>query len=148
MDWTVFAKDLHMTLTLRLVTKHGRATPLLWQSVNSIGLKGHKNDYVFALFKRLRQIVPADTKVIVLGDREFGVLNNMKRLKEEHGFDYILRIKRNFTVFDAAKTKGKHACKWLRNGEVTTIENGYITFQKYPQNKETSRQELNPGHHN
>lgn len=47
MDWTVFAKDQQMTLTLRLITTHGRATPLLWRTVSVIGLKGNKNSQVF-----------------------------------------------------------------------------------------------------
>ena len=96
MDWTVFAKDGHMTITLRLITTHGRATPLLWKTVNVKGLKGHKNEYVFALLERLRRIVSNDTQVIVLADREFGTLNQMKKMKDELKFDYILRIKKEF----------------------------------------------------
>lgn len=77
MDWTVFAKDNQMTLTLRLVTKHGRATPLLWETVSTVGLKNNKTDYAFKLLERLRHIVVTDCEVIVLADREFGIIENM-----------------------------------------------------------------------
>lgn len=131
MDWTVFAKDKQMTLTLRLITKHGRATPLLWMSVNTEGLKGHKNDYVFMLFDRLRRIVPRQTQVIVLADREFGTLKNMELLKKELNFDYILRIKRNFTVMDRARKTKKLAYEWLDKTKLTCVDDGYITVQEY-----------------
>ncbi|MBP9722909.1 MAG: hypothetical protein KBD64_07110 [Gammaproteobacteria bacterium] len=78
MDWTVFAKDEQMTITLRLVTTHGRATPLLWRTVSAVGLKGNKNSHVFALLEKLRSLALDNCQVIVLADREFGTLNNMK----------------------------------------------------------------------
>lgn len=135
MDWTVFAKDKQMTLTIRLITKHGRATPLLWSTVSTEGLKGHKNEHVFSMFERLRRIIPRSTQVIVLADREFGTLNNMKHLKDMLGFDYILRIKRNFTVTDSLRKTKKPAFEWLRSGEHACVENGYITVKEYPVKK-------------
>jgi len=130
MDWTVFAKDGHMTITLRLVTTHGRATPLLWRTVSVIGLKGNKNSHVFALLEKLRSFVPASCQVIVLADREFGTINNMRKLKEELEFDYILRIKRNFTVTDKLGNK-KLAYEWLNQQAATCIDNGSITVENY-----------------
>lgn len=91
MDWTVFAKHGHMTITLRLVTTHGRATPLLWKTVSVIGLKGNKNSHVFSLLEKLEEIVSEDTQVIILADREFGTLNNMKKMKEELSFEVNIR---------------------------------------------------------
>lgn len=135
MDWTVFAKDEQMTLTLRLITKHGRATPLLWQSVNSVGLKGKKNNYVFKLLERLRRIMPADTQVVVLADREFGTLNNMEYLKNKLGFDYILRVKRNFTVMDSENKTKKLAYEWLNEEKITCVDDASITIQEYEVSK-------------
>ena len=37
MDWTDFDPDNQSTLALHLVTRHGRATPLLWLGVNRRG---------------------------------------------------------------------------------------------------------------
>lgn len=134
MDWTVFAKDGQMTITLRLVTTHGRATPLLWQTVSVVGLKGNKNSHVFALLEKLRLLVPDNCQVIVVADREFGTLNNMKKLKEELKFDYILRVKRNFTVTDKQSTK-KLAYEWLNTQVATCIDDAKITVENYPVKK-------------
>lgn len=134
MDWTVFAKDEQMTITLRLITTHGRATPLLWKTVSVVGLKGHKNGYVFHLLDRLREIVPEDTEVILLADREFGTLNTMKKLKEKLNFDYILRIKRNYTVTSNKAVK-QLAHKWLKKNEQTCLDDAKITVQNYPVKK-------------
>lgn len=134
MDWTVFAKDGHMTITLRLVTTHGRATPLLWKTVSVVGLKGRKTGYVFELLESLRKIVPEGTDVIMLADREFGTLNSMKKLKEELGFHYILRVKRNFTVTDKASTK-KLTHEWLNRKTATCLDDAKLTVQEYPVKK-------------
>ena len=134
MDWTVFAKDQHMTITLRLITTHGRATPLLWRTVSVVGLKGNKNSYVFALLEKLRRLVKHHCDVIILADREFGTLNNMKKIKEELNFDYILRIKRNFTVTDQHAIK-KLAYEWLNTEMATCIDEARITVTDYPVQK-------------
>ncbi len=133
-DWTVFAKDEQLTITLRLVTTHGRATPLLWRTVSAIGLKGNKNSHVFALLEKLRLLVPDSCQVIVLADREFGTLNNMKKLKDELKFDYILRIKRNFTVTDKQSNK-KLAYEWLNTQIATCIDDATITVENFPVKK-------------
>lgn len=133
MDWTVFAKDGQMTITLRLITTHGRATPLLWRTVSVEGLKGNKNSHVFALLEKLRLLVPDGCQVIVLADREFGTLNSMKKLKEDLKFDYVLRIKRNFTVTDKQSNK-KLAHEWL-NTQATCIDDATITVEDFPVKK-------------
>ena len=130
MDWTVFAKDKQMTITIRLVTTHGRATPLLWKTVSVIGLKGNKNTYVFMLLEKLRQLVPLSCQVIVLADREFGTLNNMQKIKKELFFDYILRIKRNFTVENKDGIK-KLAHEWLEPGKQLCINDAKLTTQQF-----------------
>ncbi len=135
MDWTVFAKDRQMTITLRLITRHGRATPLLWKTVNTNGLKGHKNEYVFFLFEKLKRLIDDSTQVIALADREFGTLNNMKNLKDDLGFDYILRIKRNFTISENGKTKTQLAHEWLDKDKAICVDDALIIVQKYPVNK-------------
>ncbi len=134
MDWTVFAKDAQMTITLRLVTTHGRATPLLWKTVSSKDLKGNKNKYLYGLLDELRKIVPFDCQVVILADREFGTLNCMIKIKEKLEFDYILRIKRNFTVIDKHAVK-KLAYEWLNMKEATCIDDAKITVKNYPVKK-------------
>jgi hypothetical protein len=59
MDWTDFDADGQATLALKLVTRHGRATPLVWLSVLKDELKGARNDYEDACLRRLAEVLPA-----------------------------------------------------------------------------------------
>ena len=45
MDWTDFDADNQATLALSLITRHGRATPLLWLTVDKDELKDQRNDF-------------------------------------------------------------------------------------------------------
>lgn len=129
-DWTVFAKDSQMTVCLRLITTHGRATPLLWQTVSTVDLKGKKNDYVFAILERLRILVPKCCDVVLLGDREFGTLNMFEKVHKTLGFHYILRIKRNFTVTtkDGKKCLA-HEC--IKGEETICHDDAKLTVKDY-----------------
>jgi hypothetical protein len=39
LDWTDFDSDGQSTIALHLITDHGRATPLVWKTVNKNELK-------------------------------------------------------------------------------------------------------------
>src|SRR5918994_5662781 len=52
-----FDADGH--LALKLVTRHGRATPLVWLSVLKDELKDARNDYEDACLRRLAEVLPA-----------------------------------------------------------------------------------------
>ena len=54
MDWTDFDADDQSTLTLRLVTRHGRALPLLWLTVDKAELKDRRNDFEDLCLSRLK----------------------------------------------------------------------------------------------
>ena len=45
MDWTDFDADNQSTLALHLITRHGRATPLIWLTVDKDELKNQRNDF-------------------------------------------------------------------------------------------------------
>ena len=55
MDWTDFDADNQTTLALHLVTGHGRATPLLWLTVDKDELKNQRNDFEDACLYRLKE---------------------------------------------------------------------------------------------
>src|SRR3954468_5941588 len=56
MDWTDFDADGQATLALKLVTRHGRATPLVWLSVLKDELSNARNDYEDACLRRLAEV--------------------------------------------------------------------------------------------
>jgi hypothetical protein len=58
MDWTDFDPDNQSTLALHLVTRHGRATPLLWLTVDKDELKDQRNDFEDLCLSRLKALLP------------------------------------------------------------------------------------------
>ena len=52
LDWTSFARDGHETLVLSMLTSHGRATPLMWKTVQASTLKGNQTGYEEALVRQ------------------------------------------------------------------------------------------------
>jgi hypothetical protein len=69
LDWTEFDHDNHSTIALNMITRHGRATPLVWKSVRKSSLKGQKNRYEDELLLRFKEVLPQGVRVTVLADR-------------------------------------------------------------------------------
>ena len=63
LDWTEFDADGHSTIALHLVTRHGRATPLLWKTVLKSKLNRRRSRYEREFLRRLRALVPLEVKV-------------------------------------------------------------------------------------
>jgi hypothetical protein len=51
-DWTEFDADDQSTIALSMVTRHGRATPLMWLTVTKSELKDQRNDHEDRLLER------------------------------------------------------------------------------------------------
>lgn len=131
MDWTEFYPDNHSTICLNLVTSHGRATPLLWKTVNRNTLKNKRNNYEDEVLIQLRELVPEDVKVTILADRGFCDIKLFKFIKEALGFEYNIRIRGNITATDQ-KGKKKTAKEWVgESGRTKTIRQAKITHEKY-----------------
>src|ERR687898_1096966 len=97
MDWTDFDADGQATLALKLVTRHGRATPLVWLSVLKDELKDARNDYEDVCLRRLAKVLPAGVRVTILADRGFADIKLFDFLGEL-GFGYVIRLKGNTRV--------------------------------------------------
>jgi len=57
LDWTDFERDDHTTLCAYLVTRHGRATPLMWRTVPKSTLEGKRTGYEHELIETLHGIL-------------------------------------------------------------------------------------------
>ena len=62
LDWTDFDADGQATLALKLVTRHGRATPLIWLSVHKGELTDARNAYEDAAVRWLAEVLPDDVQ--------------------------------------------------------------------------------------
>jgi len=112
MDWTEFDPDNHSTIALYLLTGHGRATPLLWQTVSKAALKDRRNDHEDALLARLHAMLPQGVRVTIIADRGFGDHKLYELLKGQLGWDYIIRFREIIQV-TSAQGERRPAREWL-----------------------------------
>lgn len=131
MDWTDFDGDKQTTLVLSLVTGHGRATPLLWLTVDKAALKDRRNEYEDRCLSRFAKVLPAGTKVTILADRGFGD-QKLFAFLTALGFDYVIRFRGNITVTDA-QGESRSAAEWVgAGGRARTLRGAKVTTDEYP----------------
>jgi hypothetical protein len=82
LDGTDLDGDKQSTLVRKLITTHGRATPLLWKTVAKADRKDRRNEHEDALLLRLRAAVPQAVRVTILADRGFGDQKRYAFLRE------------------------------------------------------------------
>ena len=114
MDWTDFDADNQSTLALHLVTRHGRATPLLWLTVDKDELKNQRNDFEDLCLSRLKALLPDGVAVTILADRGFGDVKLFEFL-QSLGFRYVIRFRGNIHV-TAADSETRLAADWVGKG--------------------------------
>src|SRR4051812_31672049 len=131
MDWTDFDADGQATLALKLVTRHGRATPLIWLSVHKDELTDARNAYEDAAVRRLAEVLPDDVKVTLLADRGFADTKLFGFLAEL-GFDYVIRLKGN-TKVSAADGPTRPAAEWVgQGGRARKLRDAVVTEAQCP----------------
>ena len=131
MDWTDFDGDEQTTLSLNLITSHGRATPLLWKTFYKDKLKNNRNNYEDEVLVHLRNLIPNDVKVTILADRGFCDIKLFEFIKNVLNFEYIIRVRSNIFV-ESKNGEIKTASEWVdATGKVKTLRNAKITHEKY-----------------
>ena len=101
LDWTEFDADDHATLCAYLITNHGRATPLVWQTTEKSQLAGHRTDIEHAMIKQLHDWLEPTIDVELLADRGFGD-QGLYELLKLYGWDFVIRFRGNILVESAA----------------------------------------------
>jgi hypothetical protein len=126
MDWTDFDRDGQATLALNLVTRHGRATPLLWLTVWKEELTEHRNDFEDACLRRLQELVPPGCAVTILADRGFGD-HKLFAFLDDLGFAYVIRFRGNIHVTDATG-ETRPAAEWVgKSGRARKLRDARVT---------------------
>src|SRR3954463_10154781 len=129
MDWTDYDADGH--LALKLVTRHGRSTPLVWLSVHKDELTDARNAYEDAAVRRLVEVLPAGVKCTILADRVFADTKLFGFLAEL-GFDYVIRLKGN-TKVSAADGPTRPAAEWVgQGGRARKLRDAVVTEAQCP----------------
>jgi len=131
MDWTDFDADGQTTIMLSLLTRHGRATPLMWLTVETATLKNHRNEYEYQVLVRLADALPAGIKVCIVADRGFGDQKLYRFLTEDLKFDYVIRFRGNITV-TAAGGEARTAAGWVGpGGRAAVMRDAKVTAERY-----------------
>jgi hypothetical protein len=126
LDWTDFDADGQATLLLSTLSAHGRATPLLWQSVEKRTLKNQRSLHERRLLVRLAEILPTAVKACVIADRTL-----YRLLSEALHFDYVIRFRGNIAV-TAASGETRSAAAWVRpGGRARTLPGAAVTAERY-----------------
>jgi hypothetical protein len=132
LDWTDFDADNQATIMLSLITDHGRATPLVWLTVDKRTLKDNRSLYEHRVLVRLAELLPADTKVCVVADRGFGDQKLYRVLTEELCFDYVIRFRGNIAV-TAVTGETRTAAAWVpASGRARVLRAAAVTADRYP----------------
>src|SRR3954471_19372728 len=129
MDWTDFDADGH--LALKLVTRHGRATPLVWLSVFKDELTDARNAYEDASLRRLAEVLPDGVRATLLADRGFADTKLFGFLGEL-GFDYVIRLKGNTKVGAADGTTRPAAEGVGQGGRARKLRAATVTGAQCP----------------
>jgi hypothetical protein len=131
MDWTDFDPDNHATIMLSMVTRHGRATPLIWLTVHKDTLKNQRNNYEDQVLRRLADALPQGVKVLILADCEFGDQKLYRFLTKELKLDYLIRFRGNINV-TSEDGETRPAADWVGiGGRSRTLRNAMVTADQY-----------------
>jgi hypothetical protein len=131
-DWTEFDRDKQSTIAACLVTKHGRATPLVWMSESAILLKdGGRTDLETLALMRLREVLPPGRRVTLLADRGFGD-HALYALLLEWGWDFVIRFRDCIHVTNASGETRTAKAWGASSGRATMLKNVEVTHQRQP----------------
>lgn len=132
LDWTDYADGMQHRIALNLVTRHGRATPLMWKTVTARQLTGRRNRHEDDLLRNFKWLMPSGVRqVIVLADRGFGDTALYEELQKDLGFDFIIRFRGCIGVLSAAG-ESRSATDWVpRNGRALRLSDAKVTGRRY-----------------
>lgn len=111
LDWTHFDADKQATISLNAITSHGRATPLVWKTVDAKLLANRQGEYEREVIERLHEIVPEGVHITVIADRGFGS-HALYEYLALLGWSFIIRF-RQCIVVTTADGRSMPAADWV-----------------------------------
>jgi hypothetical protein len=130
LDWTDFDKDDHTTLVASLITKHGRATPMLWKTHKKSTLAGNRNAYEDQLLEHLRDSLPEGVRATIVADRGFGDQARYRKLTEL-GLDYVIRFRECIFLTDQWGNRKPASECLATSGRATKLKDMAVTDDCY-----------------
>jgi hypothetical protein len=129
LDWTEFDDDDHVTLCAYAITRHGRATPLIWKTHKKSEMEGQRTAWEHELVEHLHAAIPPHVAITLLADRGFGD-QKLYELLTLLGWDYVIRFRGCIHVENAAG-ETRPASQWVRpGGRAFMIRGAKVTEDK------------------
>jgi hypothetical protein len=129
LDWTEFDDDDHVSLCAYVVTRHGRATPLIWKTHRKSEMEGRRTQWEHDLVTQLHAAMAPDVGITMLADRGFGD-QKLYELLTLYGWDYVIRF-RGVILVEDAKGEERAANDWVRpDGRAFMIRDAKVTADK------------------
>ena len=118
----------HQLLMVSLAYRR-RSVPIAWTWVKYV--RGHSSGYKqLALLSYIRQLIPEEARVILVGDTEFGSVKVLKKLDNWHWF-YVLRQKTDTLVLAQGSNHWKAFGSFVQKaGQSVWLENACYTGAK------------------
>lgn len=130
LDWTDFDKDDHTTLVASLLTRHGRATALLWKTVKKSELLGQRSGHEDKLLEHLKASLPEGVRATIVADRGFGDQHRYAHLAGL-GLHYIIRFREGILVTDQYGMQ-KPGTQWVpESGRAKKLDRMGVTADCY-----------------
>lgn len=130
-DWTDFDADGQSTIAMHAITNHGRATSLVWLTVEKKNVRGWRNFYEYLVLERLREVLPEGVQVTILADRGFGDHKLYEKCRTL-GFDFVVRFRDVISV-TSAEGETRKAKGWIpTNDRPLLLRSPAVTNHKYP----------------
>lgn len=109
-----------------LVTNHGRATPMVWQTVLKSELAGRRTAIEHAMVERLHRWLDRSIEAELLADRGFGD-QKLYELLMLYGWDFHIRFRGNILV-ESADGEARPANEWvLPTGRARMLRGAKVT---------------------
>lgn len=129
LDWTEFDDDDHVTLCAYSVTRHGRATPLMWKTHKKSELEGHRTQWEHDLVQELHAALDPSVAITLLADRGFGD-QKLYELLNLLGWDYVIRF-RGCILVESTDGESRPASEWVRpDGRAYMLRGAKVTADK------------------
>jgi hypothetical protein len=103
MDWTEFDYSDQSRISLNLITRHGRATPLVWITVEKSSMRGRRTAQEQKALRLLGESLPEGITVIILADRGFCSTELLSFIHGKMKWDYVIRLRGNLMVRTARR---------------------------------------------
>jgi hypothetical protein len=98
LDWTEYDSTDQSRLSVNLITRHGRSTPLVWITVKKSRMKGRRTAQEKKGLRLLKECVPDSVRVTVLADRGFCSTELFQYIERKLGWGYVIRLRGNILV--------------------------------------------------